>query len=135
MVSDIIEGFVVGILAALVILYGLSPKTAYPSWMMTVFHHPWLFVVVLVIIVYTAATWSMTVAGLLLILFAALITDMFLFGRPIASERPSAPDVAPSTPPRAFAPGAPLSSVSLAQPVYQMFQSDLEPSAGQPAPF
>ncbi len=80
--TEILEGIAVGILAALVLLYGLQPHEPYPKWMLLPYEQPWLFVLLGILVIYIFI-WSPTVGSLLILILAALYADMVVFGRSI----------------------------------------------------
>jgi hypothetical protein len=81
-IKDITEGIVVGVLAAIVLIYGLRPREPYPQWMLVPYEQPWIFLIIGMVVIYTFI-WSKTVGALLLLILAALYADMVVFGRPI----------------------------------------------------
>lgn len=85
---EILEGIVIGILSALVLLYGLRPKEPYPKWMLMPYEQPWLFIPIIIVIIYTFV-WSRIVGSLLLLIIVALFADMVVFGRPIKQTTPT----------------------------------------------
>lgn len=80
--KEIVEGVAVGILAALVLLYGLQPHQPYPKWMLLPYEQPWIFVFVGIAVIYVFL-WSRTVGVLLILMMVALYADMLVFGRPV----------------------------------------------------
>lgn len=139
---DIANGLVVGIVAGLVILYGLQPKQAYPSWMLVPYDHPWLFLVALFVIGYVMM-FHRVLGALLFLLVASLYADLVIFGKPHAFKEKA--DASMSVHEDAVdgysknsvwdRAGLPLSDVVLEQPNYPMFHGMEDAQPGDPAPF
>lgn len=140
-----LEGILIGIIAALVILYGLRPSEAYPSWMLISYDHPWVFLVLLLVIGYIAA-YHRLLGALLFLLVASLYVDLLLFGRPTIFKRDRVvmPDadasleaVAPTSTVSSSAKwaniGIPLSDVNIQEPKYPLHQGLLDLQPGDPA--
>ncbi len=147
-VMKMLEGILIGAVGALVILYGLRPTEAYPAWMLIPYDHPWVFLVLLLIIVYIGA-YHRLFGGLLLLLVASLYVDLMLFGRPTIFKRDSVPtdnklsvdtlgEVTQSTVSSSAKwanIGISLSHVNIAEPNYPLIQGMHEPQPGEPAEF
>lgn len=150
----LLRGLITGILAAFVILYALRPGMPYPQWMITLYDHPWVFLVLFAIIAYIALM-DVFIGALLMIAFVALAADMYLFGRPINRES-GEPSVGGGDVPMAVDVAATMGDVigkregwdietgSLAGPAlatvptpmlnYSLFGLE-DPQPGEPAPF
>lgn len=140
---QIIEGLAIGLISGVVLLYGLQPKEAYPSWMLLPFDHPWMFLVMVFVIAYVAY-FNKLIAALLLLLVVSLYVDLIQLGRPTIFKRDKLPvpeDIAAEpvegTPQNSVwdRHGIPLSSVVLDEPQYPTFlgMNDIQP--GDPAAF
>lgn len=140
---DIFEGILIGIVGGLVILYGLQPKQAYPRWMLAPYDHPWMFLVMLCVIVYIGVYFSKVLAGLLFLLVVSLYVDLMMFGRPTIfksdTEQASTNDDPPVDGYTADSvweqEGIPLSEVKIEEPNYPMFYGLQDAQPGDPAPF
>lgn len=144
-VFDVLEGLLIGIVGGLVVLYGLQPKEAYPKWMLVPYDHPWMFLVMFVVIIYVGM-YNRLLGALLFLLAFSLYIDLIIFGRPTifktdsmpqsAQEANNSQDVIGS---EAYgdwsAEGIPLSAVHIQEPNYPMFFGVHEPQPGDPAPF
>lgn len=136
-ILNVIEGLLIGVVGGLVVLYGLQPKEAYPKWMLLPYDHPWMFLVMLFVIVYTAF-YSKTLSALLLLLAVSLYVDLILFGRPTIfkndhDEDSSTIEVVGSE--VHHQEGVPLSNVRLDVPNYPLFYGLNDSQPGDPAPF
>lgn len=85
-VFDILEGLLIGVVGGLVILYGLQPREAYPKWMLAPYDHPWLFLVMFVVIIYVGM-YNRLLGALLFLLAVSLYVDLIIFGRPTISKQ------------------------------------------------
>lgn len=139
---QVIDGMLVGVVAGLVILYGLRPKEPYPTWMLIPYEHPWVFLVLLFVIGYIMM-YHRLLGGLLLLLSASLYVDLILFGRPTifkrsdmkVKEQETVDDKMENRYSEQNAYGIPLSDVELQVPSYPMFMGIHASQPGDPAPF
>lgn len=155
-----IAGTLIGAAAGLLWLYGLRPNIPYPWWMLQSFQHPWVFLVMLVVVLYVA-TWSPVLAVMLFLLVAALLMDMILYASPAATAAMAAPGhvatqrvlpaphnmytvhdeerddglPSPYEADAARMSGITLSSVALPEPHYPTFYGLRAEQPGEPAPF
>lgn len=83
---DVAEGLVAGVMIAMVWLYAMRTRAAYPSWMLMGYKYPWL-VLAYVLLVMFAWRWSPLVASCLLLIGLAVAIDVYTFGQP----RPQGP--------------------------------------------
>ncbi len=137
-VMKMLEGILIGVVGGLVILYGLRPSEAYPTWMLVPYDHPWVFLVLLLAIGYVAA-YHRLLGGLLFLLVASLYVDLILFGRPTIFKRDKMPlgDTPQTETVRGTISakwGIPLSDVNIAEPNYPLLRGLDEPQPGEPAP-
>lgn len=140
---QVLNGILVGAVAALVILYGLRPKEPYPTWMLIPYDHPWVFLILLFIIGYVMM-FHRLLGGLLLLLSASLYVDLVLFGRPtifkrergdVQAKEEKTEENAEHRYSEHNAYGVPLSDVELQEPNYPLFMGIDESQPGDPAPF
>lgn len=157
MMASVLMGTLIGATAALLWLYGLRPDIPYPRWMLQSFHHPWIFLVMLILVMYVA-TFSPVLAVMLFLLVAALLMDMILYATPVAPGYVRTQTVLPTprgvygaspaaeqnpkdgvpTPYEARAShgtGISLSGVPLPEPAYPVFHAHAPVQPGDPAPF
>lgn len=146
-VMKMLEGILIGAIGGLVILYGLRPTEAYPAWMLIPYDHPWVFLVLLLVIVYIGA-YHRLIGGLLFLLVASLYVDLVLFGRPTIFKRDRLPvdklpteEVKEITQPTVSSSakweniGIPLSDVNITEPNYPLVQGLYDSQPGEPAEF
>jgi hypothetical protein len=78
-IATILHGLLAGILGMMILIYVLRPKQPYPKWMLLPFHHPWMFIIIL-IVWYFIFQWDVTVGVLLAFFFIAISLDIYLLG-------------------------------------------------------
>lgn len=78
--SDVVKGFLTGILISIIIIYSLRPKVPYPKWMLATYEHPWAFLVSIGI-AFWLLVWDRVVGALSFIVVATLIIDYHMFGK------------------------------------------------------
>ena len=91
-VHDIIEGLVVGALAALNIIFAFQTKVAYPDVVLRALEHPWI-IAIAYIVALVLFTWSRSASVLIILLLSAFVIEMVVFARPL----PSLTDQTPAT--------------------------------------
>ena len=154
-VNTVVEGFIVGGLAAATIIYAFQTRVAYPDFILKVLDHPWVLVLTFIISV-LMFHWSPAASVLMLLMLAAFTMDTFIFARPLPSlshatkveetpaERLSHESAAHALPfneqiimrvpgvgVTATESGVALSSVPLPIPVYPVFNTDDPIHAGR----
>jgi hypothetical protein len=80
MINSIINGLLVGILAGFCILYVFQLSKPYPLWMLKIFEHPWILLIMFIIGVLLLNS-NIEAGVLLLILTTALVFDKLLLLR------------------------------------------------------
>lgn len=79
-ILQILQGLVIGALAAISIIYTFQTRVPYPTWMLQAYDKPWVF-----LLLFVAALFLMTqhavLGALMLLLLAALAMDGLLFAR------------------------------------------------------
>lgn len=150
-IGSLIEGVVIGVLAATAIVYGFQTRVMYPTSVLRVLDHPWVILVLIVIII-LVYRWSPIVSALMFLLVLAFIMDTTLFARPLPTLIGESPSEQLSHASAAHAlphdnsymykdtdtddvHGAPLNSISLPTPIYPTFDYDPHETRGGPAPF
>lgn len=137
------RGLAAGALAAYLVLYGLRPRVAYPDFMLALYDHPWMLLVIFAGIVYIIQ-WDIFVGVMMLLAFIALCADMFIFGQPWdrdarASDASSAASEAPVSYLAADAGPAMNYQVPSKEPNYSLFQAPdtrgFQPNDPAPFPF
>jgi hypothetical protein len=154
-VDTIVEGFAVGCLAAVTIIYAFQTKVAYPDFVLKILEHPWILLFIAVVSIMTYR-WSPAASVLMLLMLAAFVMDTFIFARhlPIIprkrkdyetpAERLSHESAAHALPfdqqiimrvpgvgVTATESGVALSSVPLPVPLYPVFNTDDPIQAGR----
>lgn len=142
-VIRILEGILIGIVGGVLILYGLRPSEAYPTWMLIPYDRPWMFLIAIIVIGYIGA-YHRLLGALLFLLVVSLYMDLILFGRPAVfkNDRWTHAPVPTSVPEATVASsakwaniGIPLSDVNLVQPNYPLLQGLHDAQPGEPAEF
>jgi hypothetical protein len=149
MFTVLLEGVVLGGLAAVVLIYALQTRVLYPLWMLQTYDHPWILLVLFVVSILVFQVHPRIGAYLILVTLAILV-DGLLFVRHLEKEQPrtwTAQDLvvpmkpkevwpfdAPSLARDEDAAGPSLASIPLPQPEYPSFYG-MEDQAYGPAPF
>lgn len=144
MASPILEGFLVGILSAVAIVYAFQTRNAYPDFVLNAINHPWIIVSTFIVAL-LMFNWSPTAASLLFLILSALVIDLYMFARPLPTLMSESPSERLSHQSAAAAHGndeidanihqaPPLNAVALPQPMYPFYASTDEVRGG-PAPF
>jgi len=76
---DAFKGILTGMLIGILIFYSLRPSIPYPYWMLTPYEHPWMFILLLVLIVYLLM-WDQVIGVMFLLVVGALLLDLYLLG-------------------------------------------------------
>jgi hypothetical protein len=149
MAKTVVEGILIGVLAAVAILYGFQTRIAYPTFVVNMLNHPWVLLL-LFVAVPIVAKFSAVVGALMFLLLVAFAIDALLFARPLPtllkespSEQMSHASAMKALPNDAVLTssvsedvhGVPLNAISLPMPVYPTFNMDPHEARGGPAPF
>lgn len=146
----LIEAFLVGALAAMVIIYAFQTRIPYPRWVLQSIDKPWVLLLALLVAVFLVSA-SPRLGALAVILVLAVWLDIYLFARaPLGSGDTTGLDTPLHTSdPVATFPdaydeplelqafehnGPALASVPLATPQYPTFFG-LDAASPGPAPF
>jgi hypothetical protein len=78
--NENLEGLIVGILAAICIIYGFQTRVKYPLWMVKMYDHPWIILILVLLSVYVLQH-NQKIGALLTLITAALIIDGVIFTR------------------------------------------------------
>ena len=137
-INDSVEGLVVGVLAAITIIYAFNTQVPYPEPLLQALHHPWVILILFAIAV-MLFHWSRTASVLMILMLLAFCMDVYVFAtKPIQKESPveqlsrqSTANAVPYDEPvikripgvgvTSTNAGVTLSSVSLPTPRYPMF--------------
>lgn len=79
-IDDVTKGLATGLLIGILLTYSFRPKVPYPAWMLQPYEHPWLFIVLMLVVIALAA-WDAKVGGLAFLVVATLLADYYVFGR------------------------------------------------------
>ena len=80
MISEIIEALILGMLAAVTLIYTFQTRVAYPDWLLQAYEHPWIFVCVLIVAIVLFGS-SPKISAFIMLLLIALWMDWLLFAR------------------------------------------------------
>lgn len=78
--TDAIEPIVIGILAAVTVIYTFQTRIAYPVWLLRAFDYPWVLLVALVIVLLMYPTLP-KISVMLCLLVLAMWMDFVLFSK------------------------------------------------------
>jgi hypothetical protein len=149
---QILQGLVIGALAAISIIYTFQTRVPYPTWMLQAYDKPWVFLLMFIASLLLMSQ-NVVLGALLLLLLAALAMDGLLFARSYESSPPiAAPTAATNgntsavevwpfaeqtnrrlSDPDLYGPG--LDTVPLPEPMYPVFYGLHEDVAPGAAPF
>lgn len=87
---SIVNGFIVGILVAICILYVFKIKTPYPAWLLKTFEKPWILLLLFILGV-IFLNYNKEAGALIIIISIALFIDRFLFARPLNMDTSDKP--------------------------------------------
>lgn len=79
-IDDVTKGLVSGILIAVLLLYSFRPQVPYPLWMLQIYEHPWMFLV-LILSALLLTTWDVRNGSLMCLVVAAFIVDYYTLGK------------------------------------------------------
>lgn len=99
MLIDMIEALLIGMLAAVTVLFTFQTRVPYPDWLLQTFEHPWVFFCMFISAALFAGS-SPRIAVMIMLLMLAMWFDWVLFTRPNGShmrkkERTVNPEVSP----------------------------------------
>ena len=78
--SEYLEALIIGILAGICVIYSFQTRVKYPLWIIKIYDHPWILLLLILISVY-ALKYNQTIGALLVLITCALIVDGFIFTR------------------------------------------------------
>jgi hypothetical protein len=73
-----IRYFIIGILSAYLLIYGLRPSVPYPEELLELYEHYWILLIIIFINIYVLM-WDLRIGVLLALSIIALIFDMIIF--------------------------------------------------------
>jgi hypothetical protein len=78
--NEYLEGLIIGILSAICIIYGFQTRVKYPLWMVKMYDHPWIILILVLLSLYVLQN-NQKIGALLLLITSALIIDGVIFTR------------------------------------------------------
>lgn len=89
---DLIAGFIAGFISVFLVIYAFQPNRPYPSWMLEPVDQPWIFILILLVIIFIFR-WDYLI-GILLILFVlAIIFDIVVLTKSEIDETMYTPSI------------------------------------------
>ena len=73
-----IRYFIIGILSAYLLIYGLRPSVPYPEELLELYEHYWILVIIIISNIYVLM-WDLRIGVLMALSLIALIFDMIIF--------------------------------------------------------
>jgi hypothetical protein len=73
-----IRYFIIGILSAYLLIYGLRPSVPYPEELLELYEHYWIILIIIFINIYVLI-WDLRIGVLMALSIIALILDMIIF--------------------------------------------------------
>jgi hypothetical protein len=78
MLDIFLRYFIIGILSAYLLIYGLRPSVPYPETLIDIYEHYWILLILIVLDIYLLY-WDLRIGLLLLLAIIAIIFDMINF--------------------------------------------------------
>ena len=78
--NEYLEGLIIGILSAICIIYGFQTRVKYPLWMVKMYDHPWIILILILLSLYVLQN-NQKIGALLVLITCALIIDGVIFIR------------------------------------------------------
>ena len=80
MIKDFLKYFFIGIFTAYLVIYGLRPSIPYPEYILYLFEHKWIFIIIFLINYYIFLI-DLKLAILMLLSILALLFDYIVFAK------------------------------------------------------
>ena len=132
-IDDVIKGLVTGLLVGFMVMYSLRPQVPYPEWVLRTYEHPWIFIILIGLVVVMSA-WDVHAAAVLSIIVVALLLDYYFLGTRSLLQEQHSPAVVEFDRSAFAIPNLHSTSYSL-QPAYPLFNNEMDLSPGHPSPF
>lgn len=132
-IDDVVKGLITGILVGFLVIYSLRPQVPYPEWVLKTYEHPWIFTILISMVVILAA-WDARAGGVMLLIVATLLMDYYFLGTRIIQSKQHAPFFEFDR--EALASSAQSSNQQFSfDQAYPIFNNDVDFQPGHPSPF
>lgn len=84
--EDIFKSLLIGITGALCFLYGFQTRIPLPIWVLNAFNHPWVLLLVFILIL-VISEWNDKIGAFLILIFVAIIIDRTIFMKRVADNK------------------------------------------------
>ena len=84
-IEDIFKSLLIGVSAGICFLYAFQTRIPLPIWALNMYNHPWIILIVIVLIV-LVSEWSDKIGALLLLILVALLINYTIFIRKIENN-------------------------------------------------
>jgi Ca2+/Na+ antiporter len=84
-IEDIFKSLLIGVSAGICFLYAFQTRIPLPIWALNMYNHPWIILIVIVLIV-LVSEWSDKIGALLLLVLVALLINYTIFMRKIENN-------------------------------------------------
>ena len=78
-IDDVTKGILSGIFIGILVMYSFQPQVPYPQWMLQPYENPWMFLVLIFLVVLLLA-WDLRTGGLAFLIVATLVMDYYALG-------------------------------------------------------
>lgn len=79
-IEEIFKSLLIGITAGICFLYAFQTRIPLPIWVLNAFNHPWIILLIIILIL-VVSEWSDKIGAFLLLLLVAVIIDYTIFMR------------------------------------------------------
>jgi hypothetical protein len=83
--NQYLEGLIIGILSAICIIYAFQTRVKYPLWMIKVYDHPWIILILILLSLYILQ-FNEKIGAMLFIITMAMIIDGVIFTRTLKTS-------------------------------------------------
>jgi len=87
-IEEILKSLLVGITAGICFLYAFQTRIPLPIWALNAFNHPWIILLIIILIL-IVSEWSDKIGAFLLLLLVAVIIDYTIFARKVNNNNQS----------------------------------------------
>lgn len=132
-VDDVVKGLVTGMLVAFMVLYSLRPQTPYPEWVLNTYEHPWIFIILVCMVVLLSA-WDARAGAIMFLIVATLLMDYYFLGTRSLQYQQHTPTFLEFDRTAMMTSSIQTPQFSLDQ-AYPIFNNDVDFLPGHPSPF
>lgn len=79
-IDEVTKGILSGIFIGILLMYSFRPQVPYPQWMLQPYENPWMFLILIMVVVLLLA-WDLRTGGLAFLIVATLIMEYYALGK------------------------------------------------------